>query len=483
MSEKNTSPHHLTKIIATLGPASDSYEVIKQLVLAGVNLFRLNFSHGTHENHNQSVEHIRKVEQELDQPIGIIADLQGPKLRVSSVPDKGIELKKGNKFYLHLNPINADEIKDACSLEHPEIFAAAKAKASLLLDDGNLRLHIDKVEKEVLHTTVEVGGLLKPRKGVNYPGHELPIAALTDKDKEDLAFALEVDVDWVALSFVQREADLIEAKELIGKKARLIAKIEKPLAVNNFSKLVPHCDAVMIARGDLGVETPFEEVPALQKKLIMECRQAGCPVIVATQMLESMTHSPTPTRAEASDVATALYDGADCVMLSAESASGDYPVRAVQYMVKIILSTESNPLHQELMHKDSLKLTTDSPGAIVSAAHTVADVVKAKAIVTFSKTGNTTLRASRLRPNCFLLGLTPLIKTARATTLFWGVRPVVTEELSRTQEMVVKASNLAQKYKYVDDGDYIVVTAGLPLGVPGRTNVLRLGVVGEEAQE
>lgn len=452
--------------------------MIKTLASAGADLFRLNFSHGTHDQHKQSLEYIRKVEEELDRPIGIIADLQGPKLRVACVPDAGIELVEGKAFELRLDECKGDTT--GCTLPHPEIFDAAAPDTQLLLDDGNLQLQITAVSDRVLTTKIMVNGLLKPRKGVNYPGRELPIAALTEKDKTDLAFALEIEVDWIALSFVQREADLIEARELIGDKARLIAKIEKPLAVDNFTNLIEHCDAIMIARGDLGVEMPLEKVPALQKRMILECRRASRPVIVATQMLESMTHSSRPTRAEASDVATALYDGADAVMLSAESASGDHPERAVEYMRRIITSTEQDPEHQVAMHRSSLQLETDSPSAIVAAACTVAEVTQATAIVSFSKTGNTTLRASRLRPNCALIGLTPLLKTARAATLFWGVRSITTADLANTAEMVNKASALALKYGFAAEGDSIIVTAGVPLGVPGRTNVLRLAVVGEE---
>lgn len=479
MSVKAADPgHHLTKIVATLGPASDNREMIRELADAGADLFRLNFSHGSHEQHERTMGFIREVEREIDRPIGVIADLQGPKLRVGCVPKDGIELSEGDQLALHLEECEGGP--GSCQLPHPEIFAAAEPDTDLLLDDGNLRLRITAVDGKVITTEVLVGGLLKPRKGVNYPGRELPIAALTDKDREDLSFALGIGADWVALSFVQREQDLIEARSLIDGKARLIAKIEKPLAVKNLDSLIVHCDAIMIARGDLGVETPLEEVPALQKRMILKCRRASKPVIVATQMLESMTSNPTPTRAEASDVATALYDGADAVMLSAESASGAHPQRAVEYMRRIIRSTESDPEHQISMHRDSIKTATDSPSAIVAAACTVANAVDAVAIVSFSKTGNTTLRASRLRPNCALLGLTPLVETARASTLYWGVRASVGEDLNTTAEMVQKATEVVTKYGFASQGDSIVVTAGLPLGVPGRTNVLRLAVVGED---
>ena len=305
--------YHLTKIIATLGPASDSREMVAELVKAGADLFRLNFSHGTHERHAQVIKHIRKLEERIDKPIGIIADLQGPKLRVGDLPEAGVPLIAGKQFVLKLE--GAKENEHECNLPHPEIFLAAEVGTDLLLDDGNLRLRIKTVTKDKLVTEVIVGGLLKPHKGVNYPGKELPIDPLTDKDKKDLEFALEQSADWIAMSFVQRKEDLQAAQKIIAGRSRLIAKIEKPLAVSNFDSLIEHCDAIMVARGDLGVETPPEMLPALQKRLIKKCRAASRPVIVATQMLESMIHAAAPTRAEASDVATALYDGTDAVML------------------------------------------------------------------------------------------------------------------------------------------------------------------------
>lgn len=477
MSIQSTDKHHLTKIVATLGPASDSLQVITKLAEAGSDLFRLNFSHGTHEQHEQTLKNIRVVEKVVDRPIGIIADLQGPKLRVKDLPYEGVRLVEGETFELRLEGGDGDSSGGV--LPHPEIFAVAKPDTELLLDDGNLRLKITEVSDGLIKSEVVVGGILKPNKGVNYPGVSLPIAALTAKDKIDLQFALDLEVDWVALSFVQYKEDLIEAQELIAKRARLIAKIEKPLAVENFSTLLDHCEGIMVARGDLGVETSLENVPALQKRMIRQSRARGRPVIVATQMLESMTHNATPTRAEASDVATALYDGTDAVMLSAESASGSHPVKAVEYMRRIICSTEKDPEYQVALHRETMGLEKIAPAAIVAAACTVADVVKAVAIVSFSKTGNTTLRASRQRPNCHLLGLTPLISTARAATLFWGVHSILTPDLTSDDDMVVKASKLATQYGFALDGDSIIVTAGIPLGIPGGTNVLHLAVIGE----
>ena len=461
-----------------MGPASDSKEMISRLAECGADLFRLNFSHGTHERHKLVTKLIRKVEEEVDRPIGIIGDLQGPKLRVGELPEGGVPLIDGEKYVLALDGGKNDETQ--CDLPHPEIFDIAEPDTDLLLDDGNIRLGIVEVGDGKIGTVVKVGGLLKPHKGVNYPAKAIPISAMSEKDRQDLEFALEIGIDWIAMSFVQRPEDLIQAKEIIDNRAKLIAKIEKPEAVRNFDDLIKECDAVMIARGDLGVEISQEEVPALQKRMIKQCRAESRPVIVATQMLESMTHSATPTRAEASDIATALYDGTDAVMLSAESASGKYPAEAVEFMRRIIISTEKDPEYRISLEREALRLEMASSAAIVAAACTVAEVVKASAIVSFSKTGNTTLRASRQRPVCPLLGLTPLESTARMATLFWGVRSIKTPDLTSDDDMVVKATMLASKYGFVKDGDRLIVTAGLPLGKPGRTNILRLAVAGEE---
>lgn len=470
--------YHLTKIVATLGPASDSKEMIGKLVDAGANLFRLNFSHGTHERHALVIKLIRQIEEEKDTPLGIIADLQGPKLRVANLPESGVPLVAGKDFDLVLDDVEGSD--GQATLPHPEIYGAAVPGSHLLLDDGKMKLEIVKVAKDKLATRIVEGGLLKPNKGVNYPAHALPISALTDKDRADLDFAIANGADWIALSFVQKVEDLQLARELIANRARLIAKIEKPGAIDNFADIVEHCDAVMIARGDLAIEISYESVPSLQKQLIKRCRSAGKPVIVATQMLESMIEAATPTRAETSDVATALYDGTDAVMLSAESASGKHPVEAVDFMRRIIKSTEDDPAYREAIGRDKLDLDTSSSVAIVAAACTVAEVVNASAIVSFSKTGNTTLRASRQRPVCPLLGLTPIAHTARMATLFWGVRSIKTPDLESNDEMVVKASSLARKYGFAADGDRLIVTAGIPLGVPGHTNILRLAVVGED---
>ncbi len=468
----------MTKIVATLGPASDSLEMISKLATAGVDVFRLNFSHGSHEQQAEKIGFIRCIEETMSKPFGIIADLQGPKLRVGDILDEGIELIEGESYTLCLDEKIGD--KNGCTLPHPEIFAVAKPDIELLLDDGKLRLRIKSIDSSVMKTEVICGGILKSHKGVNFPDCQLPIPALTDKDRQDLDFALQHNVDWIALSFVQHAQDLIEARGLIKGGARLIAKIEKPQAIVNFQEILENCDGIMIARGDLGVETPPELVPQTQKRLIKQCRKFGHPVIVATQMLESMTNSPTPTRAEASDVATALYDGADAVMLSAESASGKYPAEAVSMMRRIIISTEQDMQYRIDLQRDNFELTNQSNEAIVAAACKVAEVVQASAIIAYSQTGNTTRCAARHRPICPLLGLTPIIESARATTLLWGVHSIKTPDLVSLDEMVDKTVNLARQYGFAQDNDSLIITAGVPFGVPGHTNLLRLVKVGEK---
>ena len=467
--------YHLTKIVATLGPASDSKDMIAQLVDAGADVFRLNFSHGTHERHELVLRLIRKVEEEKDRPIGVIADLQGPKLRVGSLPAGGVPLVSGEEFILRLGEDDGTEGDErGCCLPHPEIHAVAEEGTELLLDDGRLSLLIKRKDKDALITEVKTGGLLKPRKGVNYPARRIPLSALTAKDREDLAFALEREVDWVALSFVQEVKDIEEAKQLIDGRAKVIAKIEKPQAVENFDAIAAAADGIMIARGDLGVELEPERVPALQKQMVAKCRVAGRPVIVATQMLESMTSAARPTRAETSDVATALYDGTDAVMLSAESASGEYPREAVEFMRRILISTEADPEYRRALERATLALDTTAPVAIVAAACRVAEVVQASAIISFSKTGSTTLRASQQRPVCPLLGLSPLQRTARMATLCWGVRSIRAPDLDTDDDMVAKATAIALKYGFAAPGDMLAITAGVPFGTPGKTNLLRL---------
>ncbi len=465
-----------TKVVATIGPASGTIEVIRELVAAGADVFRLNFSHGAHEEHRARFDILRQVEAETGRPIAVMADLQGPKLRISTFAEGSIELAEGQTFRLDLSKEPGDNTR--VGLPHPEIFAALKPNTDVLLDDGRVRLHVVSCAKDHAVTTVVSGRGLSNRKGVNVPDVVLPLSALTPKDRKDLAFALDLGVDWIALSFVQRPEDLIEARGLIGDRAALLAKIEKPQAIDTLSAIIELADGVMVARGDLGVEMRPEDVPTLQKRIVRESRQAGKPVIVATQMLESMVTSPAPTRAEASDVATAVFDGADAVMLSAETAAGAYPVAAVAIMDSIAQRVEHDPLYRQIIEAQRLPFGAEtSSDAITHAAKQIAGALDAKAIITYTATGSTTLRVTRERPGVPVLCVTPdLIKT-RKLMLAYGVLVIPTPLFRRFQDKVNTGVTLALDLGIAELGDTLVVTAGE--GVPGSTNVLRIVTVGE----
>jgi pyruvate kinase len=460
------------RIVATLGPASASKEAIRALFDAGVDVFRLNFSHGSHEQHRERLMQIREVEREAGRPIGVLADLQGPKLRVGTFADGPVMLKAGAPFRLDLVDSPGDAAR--ARLPHPEIFAALKPGANLLLDDGKLRLAVKRCGADFAETEVVVGGALSERKGVNVPDVVLPLSALTAKDRRDLDFALELGVDWIALSFVQRPADLDEARTLVRGRAGLMTKLEKPSAVEALEAIVDKSDAVMIARGDLGVELPAEKVPSIQRRAVRACRLAGKPVIVATQMLESMIGSPVPTRAEASDVATAIYHGTDAVMLSAESASGKYPVEAVCMMNRIIAEVEADPYQRQVLESLRTPGQATSADAICAAMDTIADLLPIAAIVTYTTSGSTTLRASRERPNAPIVSLTPSLETARRLTLAWGVHGVHTRDVSDVAEMVDNAIRAARDEGFAKPGDTVLISAGMPFGTPGTTNLLRI---------
>ncbi len=464
-----------TKIVATLGPATSDAAMIRKLFEAGADVFRFNFSHGTHEDHRARHATLRAVERELGHPIGILLDLQGPKLRVGAFADGRVILETGARFRLDLDRSPGSATR--ANLPHPEIFAALEDGADLLVDDGKLRLRVGAHGADFAECEVITGGMISDRKGVNVPGVVLPISPLTEKDRRDLAFGLDLGVDWVALSFVQRPDDMAEARRLVQGRAGVLAKLEKPSAIERLEEIIDLSDAVMVARGDLGVEMPPETVPGTQKRIVRLCRRAGKPVIVATQMLETMVSSPTPTRAEASDVATAVYDGADAVMLSAETASGKFPVEAVTIMEKIIESVEHDPLYRPIMDAVHAEPEHTAADAITAAARQVAHTVDARAIVTYTTSGSTTLRASRERPDVPILCLTERVETARRVTLAWGVHPVVTADVSSFEEMVEKACRLAREHGFAKAGDRVVITAGVPFGTPGATNVLRLAWV------
>ncbi len=468
------------KIVATLGPSSSDADTIADLWDAGADVFRLNFSHGTHEDHAARVKAIRDVEKDVGHPIGILMDLQGPKLRVGTfAAEDGVVLQEGATFRLDMDDTPGDENRVA--LLHPEIFAALQPGATLLIDDGHLRLEVLKCGNDWADTKVIIPGTMTNRKGVNVPDVTLPLPAMTDKDKTNLKFGLDQGADWVALSFVQSAIDVAELKSHVDDRATVIAKLEKPAALNHLDDIVNMADGVMIARGDLGVEVPLEQVPVLQKRIIRACRLAGKPSVVATQMLESMIKSPMPTRAEASDVATAVYDGADAVMLSAETAAGKFPVRAVTTMDKIISQVESDEHYVSLMAAGHESPGETAPDAITAAARQIAATLKAKAIVTYTTSGSTTLRAARERPPARILCLTPSEDVARRFALVWGVHSVVNLSHTPDEDIGTMAMETAVSEGLGTDDDVLIVTAGIPFGTVGSTNMIRVVRIGQKA--
>ena len=469
-----------TKIVATLGPGTSSPEQIRALFEAGVDVFRLNFSHGVQEDHGTRLEILRGLEKRMGRPICVMADLQGPKLRVGRFADGPIKLSPGMRFRLDLSDEPGDETR--VKLPHPEIFEALTPGTDLLLDDGRVRLRVLSCGPDHAETEVVTGTQLSDRKGVNVPNVLLPLSPLTAKDRDDLRYALDIGVDWVALSFVQRPEDVAEARRLIANRAALLVKLEKPSAIAHLDELIEMADGIMVARGDLGVEMPAEDVPSIQKRIVRESRMAGKPVIVATQMLESMIGSPAPTRAEASDVATAVYDGADAVMLSAETATGAYPIEAVSIMDRIARRVEHDPLYRAIMdaqHPDPQRTSAD---AITAAARQVAQTVSAACIVTYTTSGSTALRAVRERPDVPILCLTSRLETARRLVLSYGVHSVNTGDVSTFAEMIQKASRIAYQDGLAAEGQRLVITAGIPFGTPGNTNVLRIAWVEGNSQ-
>jgi pyruvate kinase len=464
------------KIVATLGPASSSEEVIRKLFVAGVDMFRLNFSHGTHAEHKERFDTVRCIGREFNRPIGILADLQGPKLRVGKFAPGGITLPPGATFRLDLNPTEGDS--NRVNLPHPEIFAALVHGATLLLDDGKLELRVEEFGRDFALTRVVVGGRLTDRKGVNVPSLLLPISPLTEKDRQDLQYALELGVDWIALSFVQRPEDIFEARAIIGDKALVMTKLEKPAAIDRLDEIVRASDSVMVARGDLGVELPPERVPILQRAIIRACRREGKPVIVATQMLESMTASPVPTRAEASDVASAVFQGADAVMLSAESAAGKYPVEAVTMMDRIIGQVEADPHYRALLEADHEQARSTVADAVCAALRQTAHIVSAKATITYTSSGASAFRAARERPEAPILSLTPSARTAGQLSVVWGVHSLLTIEAPDVVTMTDMACRAALQEGFAAAGDYVVIAAGVPFGHSGTTNLLRIAKVG-----
>ena len=465
-----------TKIVATLGPASDTAEMIRALAEAGADVFRLNFSHGAHGDHRRRFEIVRAVEKEINRPIGILMDLQGPKLRAGRFAGGPVRLQAGGAFRLDLNPQPGDTRR--VQLPHPEIFAAIHAGTELLLDDGRVRLQVQDCGADFAETQVLVGGEVSDHKGVNVPGVSLALSPLTAKDRQDLAYGLELGVDWVALSFVQHPEDVEELRSLVGDRAAVLAKLEKPLAVEeHLEAIVERADAIMVARGDLGVEVPPEHVPVLQKRIIQCCREAGKPVVVATQMLESMIQAPLPTRAEASDVATAVYDGADAVMLSAETSVGRYPLEAVAIMKRIILEVEQDPYYRKLLDARQPVPEANPEDAICAALRTICATLPVAAIVTYTASGSTSLRAARERPAAPILSLTAQMNIARRLALVWGVQALPGPALEHVTDIVAAARAGALQEGLARAGQRIVITAGAPLGRPGTTNLLHITTV------
>lgn len=466
------------KIVATLGPASSDYQTIKALFEAGADVFRLNMSHGTHEDIQARHEIIRDLEVEMERPICILADLQGPKLRCGAFGNGSEMLEEGAAFRFDLDDVDGTE--DRVQLPHPEIFAALKVGSSLLVNDGKIRLTVTDRSDTHADCVVEVGGEISNRKGVNVPDVVLPLAALSEKDRTDLEFVCDLGVDWLALSFVQRAADVTDARELARGRAAILSKIEKPAAVRAFAEILEASDGIMVARGDLGVELPLHSLPPIQKSLVRKCRRVGKPVIVATQMMESMISSPVPTRAEVSDVAQAIYEGADAVMLSAESAAGDYPIEAVSTMSNVAVSVEHDDIYRQVIEASRTPSKQSVGEAITAAAREVAETTEVKAICCFTHSGTTASLMSREKPRVPIVALTPKPRTARRLTLTWGLHCAVTPEVERFKMAVVSAARVAKEGGFGSDEDFIVVTAGVPFNTPGSTNILRVAPLDEQ---
>lgn len=464
--------HRRAKIVATVGPASASADMLKALFLAGVDTFRLNFSHGTHDDHARVHAAIRALEQEIKRPIGILMDLQGPKIRVGTLRGGKITIEPGETIRFVLSGSEGD--RAAIPLPHPEIFAAVAPDHDLLIDDGRVRVRITGLGDDFIEAKVIVGGTISNHKGVNLPGTVLDLSPLTTKDRADLEFGLRLGVDWVALSFVQKPSDVIEARGLVAGRAGLMAKIEKPAALERIDDIISLSDAIMVARGDLGVEIPHEDVPGRQKELVRACRLAVKPVIVATQMLDSMIAAPTPTRAEASDVATAIYDGADAVMLSAESATGRYPREAVEMMDRIIKSTERHKMYRSIIEATQPGVEQTPPHAVAAAAADLASAVHATAIVAYTSSGTTAARVARKRPSLPILAITPNPDTCRRLCLLWGAHSMLSNDVQSYEEMVAHATELAVEQGFAQARDLLVVVAGIPFGQVGTTNNLRV---------
>ncbi len=464
------------KILATLGPASSSPEMIARLLDAGADAFRVNMSHGDHATHAATIAAIRAAERNFGRPIAVLCDLQGPKLRVGTFKDGRTVIRHGSHFTLDRNTEPGDETR-VC-LPHPELFGVLEKGQRLLIDDGKLRLRVIRAGPDAILCSAEVGGMISDRKGVNVPDAVVPVPALTDKDRRDLAFAVEQGADWIALSFVQRPEDVAEARRLLGGSslngAALMAKIEKPAALDRLAEIIDLADGIMVARGDLGVELNPEEVPPLQKRIVAATRRSGKPVVVATQMLESMIESPAPTRAEVSDVANAVYDGADAVMLSAETAAGAWPVEAVTIMDRIAAQVEADPGYLARIHFTEVEPDRTTADALAQASAAIAETLSLSGIVVFTGSGSTARRVARERPGLPMLVLTPSPRIARRLALLWGAHAVPTRDIGSFEEMIAKGKRMALRHGFGKAGDKLIILAGVPFGTPGSTNLLHI---------
>jgi pyruvate kinase len=467
------------KILATVGPASRDPDTLRRLLRAGADAFRINLSHGDHATHAAAIAAIRALEKEHGRPIAVLCDLQGPKLRVGEFADGKAIIPHGSRFVLDRDPTPGDAHR-VC-LPHPELFAVLRKGQRLLINDGKIRLRVDEATSDAITCTAQVGGVISDRKGVNVPDAEVPIPALTDKDRRDLAFAVEHGADWIGLSFVQRPEDLAEARQLMGGHGSLCAKIEKPQAVQRLHEIIELSDGIMVARGDLGVELNPEEVPPLQKKIVNATRLSGKPVIVATQMLESMIESPAPTRAEVSDVANAVYDGADCVMLSAETAAGQWPEEAVLMMDSIARQVEKDEAYRQRVRLLDTPPDPTTADALAHACMTIADTVRISAITVFTCSGSSARRVARERPAVPVMVLTPNLTVARRVALLWGAHPVATKDIGSFEEMIAKGKRMALRHGFGAKDTKLLVMAGVPFGMPGATNLLHVATLtGEE---
>ena len=469
-----------TKIVATLGPASSDRDTIARLFEAGADVFRINMSHTSHERMRELVTTIRSIEADYERPIGILVDLQGPKLRLGKFAEGSAMLSKGETFTLDADEVPGDARR--VHLPHAEIFSAVEPGHALLLDDGKVRLKVRQTTNTSITTSVEVGGKLSDRKGVSLPDATLPFSALAAKDRSDLDAALDAGIDWLALSFIQRPEDIAEAKKLTRGRAFVMAKVEKPQALSRLGEILELADAVMVARGDLGVELPLEKVPGSQKKMTRMARRAGKPVVVATQMLESMINSPVPTRAEVSDVATAIYEGTDAVMLSAESAAGQYPVEAVAMMNRIAEEVESDEFYRSIIDAQHAAPEATGADAIADAARQIAGTLELSALVCWTASGATGLRVARERPKPPIVAITPNISTGRRLSLVWGIHCVVAQDARDQDDMVGRACRIAFREGFAKSGQRVIIVAGVPLGTPGATNMLRIAFVGSESE-